>query len=471
MNLSIRKFLLINLLLAITITTTIIVIGNFYSDQRDIQNHLDRILKKSAFMFEALIGHYLQDHDNHHDIEAIQEQLDEIPQQTHKLGSDQPLLLQRWHNYIGTLQFQAWDKQGRLFLHSANAPKQPLSNGKIGFSDHFVAGHNWRVYTVYNAELDYLLELAEKHDHRAQFIRTIAIDDFYIMLWAYPIAGGLIRMIIGRGLSSLRRVARAVASRDPANLEPVDAENVPMEIKPLTAELNKLFLRLNQTLAREQRFAGDAAHELRTPLAALRAQTQVALKAKTEDDIRATLNNIIACVDRSTHVVEQLLTLSRISPDKETLDDGVKMDLVKLAQEMIGQLIHSAIKKDIEISLNNKEPVFIHANTTSISILARNLIDNAIRHTPEGGQVTVSVLAEGDKALLRVTDNGPGIAPELRSRVFERFFRVLGNKVTGSGLGLAIVQQIASLYNGDIKLGNPAEGRGLEVEIAFPRIH
>ena len=470
MNLSIRKFLLLNLLLAITITTTIIVIGNYYSDQRDIQKHLDGFLQKSAIMFEAFIGHYINSHDHDHGIEQVQKQLNEIPTHTYRLNHNRPLFLQRWNNYSGSLQFQAWNKHGKLFLHSANAPKVPLSNGKPGFSDAFAKGHRWRVYTIYNADLDYLLEIAEKHDIRNQFIRTIAIDDFYIMLWTYPIAGGLIWIIIGRGLGSLRRVAREVASRDPSNLEPVDADNVPLEIKPLAAELNKLFLRLNQTLAREQRFAGDAAHELRTPLAALRAQTQVALRAKDEDQIRETLGNIIACVDRSTHVVQQLLTLSRIVPDKDTLDDGLEMDLTKVASETIAQLVHSAIEKNIEIALNADEQVLIHANPTSLSILARNLIDNAIRYTPEGGQVTVDVFAKDSRAVFRVTDNGPGIAPELRSRVFERFFRALGNKATGSGLGLAIVQQITSLYNGEIKLGNPANGRGLEVEVSFQRL-
>lgn len=466
MNISIRKFLLLNLLLAVTITTTVTVVGNYYLDQRDIQQHLDSLLLQSSLAFETLIGSDIQERD----MTRLQTQINKIPMLASHLfrngihGLDD-------RRYLNSFQFQVWRDDGKLLLHSANAPKLPLSDGTPGFSDKFINEHQWRVYTIYNAKLGLNIVVAERYDIRNELVRRIAIDDFYIMLWTYPFSGLLIWIIIGRGLDSLRRVAREVAYRDPSNLDPVNAETVPMEIKPLVDELNKLFLRLQEALEREKRFAGDAAHELRTPLAALRAQAQLALKAEDEQERLATLKNVIACVDRSTHVVQQLLTLSRLVPEATSIDDTHPTDLNKLAAEVIAQLVPQALNKNIEIDLDAADkPAMVKANATALSILMRNLIDNAIRYTPENGEVHTSVKIVGEKVILKVADTGPGIPPELRARVFERFFRVLGNKTTGSGLGLAIVQQIARLHNAEVKLGSPSSGIGLEIEVTFKKL-
>ncbi len=206
------------------------------------------------------------------------------------------------------------------------------------------------------------------------------------MFWTYPLSGLLIWFIIGRGLDSLRSVASEVSHRDPANLEPVNAAEVPMEIKPLVEELNKLFLRLHQALEREKRFAADAAHELRTPLAALRMQAQVARNATNEEERQTMMNNLIAAVDRSTHVVQQLLTLSRLTPEANTIDDILPMNLTRLTAEIIAQLAPSAFDKQIDIALEAPEETFIPGNITALSILVRNLIDNAIRYTPKAAK-------------------------------------------------------------------------------------
>ncbi len=466
MNISIRKFLLLNLLLSVTITTTVTVVGNYYLDQRDIQQHLDSLLLQSSLAFETLIGADIESRD----MNSLQKEINAIPSLASHLFKNGIHGLDD-RRYLNSFQFQVWRDDGKLLLHSAQAPQLPLSNGTPGFSDKLINNHQWRVYTIYNAPKGLSIVVAERYDIRNELVRRIAIDDFYIMLWTYPFSGLLIWIIIGRGLDSLRRVAREVAHRDPSNLEPVNAETVPMEIKPLVDELNKLFLRLQEALEREKRFAGDAAHELRTPLAALRAQVQLALKAPDEAERQDTLRNVIACVDRSTHVVQQLLTLSRLVPEATTMDDTHPTDLNKMAAETIAQLVPEALKKNIEIDLETEESnATIRGNPTAISILLRNLIDNAIRYTPEQGEVHVMVETTKKHVILHVIDNGPGIPPELRARVFERFFRVLGNKTTGSGLGLAIVQQIARLHSADVQLGTPASGKGLEIEVIFPKL-
>ena len=244
---------------------------------------------------------------------------------------------------------------------------------------------------------------------------------------------------------------------------------MPEEIASLVDELNRLLLRLKQTLDREQRFASDAAHELRTPLAALRTHAQVALKATDNPAVITALGKVMTGVERSTHVVQQLLTLSRLVPGS-SLDNQTDTDVVNIARETISDIIPIALEKNIDLSLEaEQEHIHITANGITLGIMMRNLVDNAIRYTPDNGKVVVAIFEDMTSVTLQVTDNGPGIPPKLRARVFERFFRVLGTKAQGSGLGLAIVQQIAGLHHGQVKLDSPAEGSGLQISIVLPK--
>lgn len=298
--------------------------------------------------------------------------------------------------------------------------------------------------------------------------RRITQNDLYIMLLVLPLSGLLIWLIIGKGLNSIKVVTNEVAHRAPTRLEPVDIEAVPVEIKPLVDALNHLFLRLQEAFEREKRFAGDAAHELRTPLAALKTQTQVALKTADITEQRKILQRVVVGVDRCAHVVQQLLILSRLVPEASELEDTTKFDLSKLAAEIIAQIGHIALEKDLDIELIAEKSALIVGNPTAIGILIRNLVDNAIRYTPEGGAIDVLVENKPRGVLLAVIDNGPGIPEELHERVFERFYRILGHKSPGSGLGLAIVQQIAALHNAKVSIGAPDSGQGLKVEVFFP---
>ena len=305
-------------------------------------------------------------------------------------------------------------------------------------------------------------------DIREQLIHSIAQNDIYILLLAYPLLGVLVWLVVGRGLQNLKRIAEEVAHRVPTFLEPVDASETPKEIQPLIEELNKLLLRLQQALEREKRFASDAAHELKTPLAALKTQAEVALTLEDEDSKEKALQNLVLGVDRSTHIVQQLLTLSRLVPETSSYVELLTIDLTKLAAEVLANLAPYALEKDIDIELDAPEhPIHINGNHTALGILLRNLVDNAIRYTPEKGKVKV-VLEETDTHIaLMVQDSGPGIPKHLRARVFERFFRILGSKASGSGLGLSIVQQIATLHHATIHLGTPPWDHGLQFEVRF----
>ncbi|MGE3919623.1 MAG: ATP-binding protein [Gammaproteobacteria bacterium] len=460
---SIRRFLLLNLLTALVLTTGLTVLGNIYLDQKDIERHLDTLLRQAALSFEALLGNDIHTRN----LEQLQKNINEIPKQ---------LLIQDQSNFIydhtiaEKYQFQVWDQSGNLLLYSSQAPQVHLSATKLGFSDTTIDGLHWRSYTKYNSKLGIRIEVAEQYDVRDRLEDAIRQDDIYIMFVMFPLAAMLTWVIIGRGFRGISKVADEVSHRLPNYLEPVDPTHVPVEVKPLIFELNKLFLKLQQAFEREKRFTGDAAHELRTPLAALKTQIQVALKTsdlKERDDL---LQNVISGVDRCTHVVQQLLTLSRLVPEVDSLADTTNINLSKLATEVIAQLVPQAIDKNIDIEfIENKPDISIQGNITALSILIRNLVDNAIRYTDQGDSVHVELNDQSEHVTLIVRDSGPGIPAELRARVFERFYRVLGNKSSGSGLGLAIVQQIAKLHKAQVKLGPPPSGKGLEVEIRFPK--
>ncbi len=465
MRLSIRKFLLVNLLLAITITTTLTAIGNYYLDQKDIQEHLDTLMAISTMSSQALLG----DDIHQRPIKKIQNALNEIPDKLRQHFRQQFLNSGTPISYINKFNFQVWSDDGQLLLHSPHTPEIPLTSEKDGFSDKAINNQDWRVFTAYNPKAGVRIVVGERYNTRNELGHRIAQDDLYIMLLTFPLSGLLIWIIIGKGLDSLDSVAREVSNRAPHQLDSLDITGIPEEILPVIQEINKLFHRLNQAFEREKRFAADAAHELKTPLAALKAQAQVALKTSDAKERDRALKSLIASVNRSNHIVSQLLTMSRLVPESASINDITKVNLIKLCREIICELVPQAIEKKIDIAYETKEKeLVISGNFTALSILVRNLVDNAIRYTPTNGQVTVKTLLENDHIRLSVIDNGPGIPNEFRERVFERFFRVFGNTSPGSGLGLAIVEQIALLHQGKVELRTPESGQGLQIDVIFP---
>jgi two-component system, OmpR family, sensor histidine kinase QseC len=468
MNLSIRKYLLINLLFGVTVIIALTATFNYYFAQRDIQEHLDSLLSQSAFIFQALISDDLKNRN----IPNLQKDISSIPFVAQNIFNDDENKTADAAHYHTNFQFQIWNKKGELLLHSLSSPSSPLSDGHTGYSLARIDDTPWRVFTLFNSKTGLSTIVAESMSKRAMLGRQITDDYLLIILFAAPLLGFIIWIIIGRGLAPLKRVTYEVSHRVPNYMEPVDLKNVAIEIKPLVEELNRLFLRLGQALDREKRFAGDAAHELKTPLAALKTQAQVALQCQDNDALKHNLKNIITAVNRSTHIVEQLLTLSRLAPEAtEGLNDIIPIDLTKLVAIVVAELVPSAVEKKIEIELiaDKKASYDILGNATSISILIRNLVDNAIRYTYAEGRIVVSIFKKDNHIVLRVHDNGPGIPNELHSRVFERFYRVLGNKSPGSGLGLAIVQHIANLHHATIALLTPEEGGGLIIDVSFPQ--
>lgn len=448
---SIRYFLLISLLISITLASAINGIGNYLLDEQVVQPYLDAQLIR----FSSLIDILNQSTNANSQVRASI---------IDYLLKKQPLTGQKF-------QFQVWSKMGQLMMSSPNQFGMDLKDVPLGFSDKLIRGNDWRIYSVYDSKLGTKIVVAELYNLRRELADDIARSNANILLVTYPVFGILVWVIISFALRSVSRVTTEISNRASTFLEPVQLTEIPVEIKPLVGELNQLFIRLKLAFERNKRFAADAAHELRTPLAALKTHVQVALNADNEIDRNKALQKVIESVDRSSHVVAQLLTLSRLG-EEEALTDVKPVDLHKLATEIIAYLAPHALEKNIEIELAPSPPApIVLGNDIALGILIRNVVDNAIRYTPANGEVKIAIVDAGHQIIFRCTDTGTGIPPDLRERVFERFYRILGTKASGSGLGLAIVNQIANLHGAKINLATPPNETGLQFDVAFPKYH
>ncbi len=444
---SIRRFLFISLFLSITVASSITAIGNYLLDKQIIKPYLDGELIKIHMVIEKL------------------NQLANVDSLTQK-KLVRYLQTETYSNFM----FQIWNSDGRLSFHSDNSSNISLNHTPQGFSDVLIGDKEWRVYASADKSGKINIVVAEIYETRNALTDLITRNNGYILLVTFPLFAILIWVIVGLALRSLTRVTNEISDRASNYLEPVTTSNLPIEIKPLVIELNHLFTRLKLAFDRNKRFAADAAHELHTPLAALKTQAQVALKADNNADRADALLKVTQCVDRSSHVVTQLLTLSRLNQE-DTLNDWHELDLYKLAKEILTYIVPAALEKNIDIELAPPPMITtVHGNETTLGILIRNIVDNAIRYTPPHAEIKVTLLNQNNEVILRITDTGPGIPIELRERVFERFYRILGTKAAGSGLGLAIVSQIAELHHARISLHTPPNGIGLQFDVSFPII-
>ncbi|MDO8466413.1 MAG: ATP-binding protein [Gallionella sp.] len=369
------------------------------------------------------------------------------------------------HKYARRVAFQVWDKEQQLRLHSANAPQQPLANKERGFSDATIDGHRWRVFSTWDESGEYLIHVAERTEVRDELARGIAGNLLRPLWFSLPLLALLLWIAVLRGLRPLDKLAREVEQREPDNLAALDASSAPREVVPLIERLNRLFARIDASMQKERRFTADAAHELRTPVAAIKAQAQVARAASGEAERTHALDNAILGCDRAAHLIDQLLTLARV----DTLDRSVAepCQLRNIAAEAIAALAPAALEKGVQLELLACDEATVRGNSGLLRVLLRNLLDNAMKHTPPGTLVQVNIAHEPGAISLSVSDNGPGIPEQERDKVLERFYRPLGTQASGSGLGLSIVQRISEVHGATLQMQPASEGRGLWVTVNF----
>jgi two-component system sensor histidine kinase QseC len=310
-----------------------------------------------------------------------------------------------------------------------------------------------------------LVQVAEEARARDGIVGSVGGALLVPMLVGLPVLGALIWLALRSGLAPLVTLGRDVARRDPDNLHALDAVAAPREVAPLVTGLNDLFDRLRRSIDLERRFTADAAHELRTPLAAVRAQAEVALAATADGQRSHALRQVVAGCDRAARLVDQMLVLARLDPQR-ALPGAMPIDLAAVARAVIADIAPSGIARGVDVVLD-ASPAPVRGDPSLVAILLRNLVDNALRHAPEGTTVEVGVRPVADAVELVVADRGPGVPVEERARLGERFHQVPGTITGGSGLGLSIVRRIAELHDATLDFTEPAFGPGLAVRVRF----
>ena len=359
---------------------------------------------------------------------------------------------------------QIWDLFGtRVYLSRPGLPM--INQTALGYADVRVRGEPWRTYGLQT--VDGVIQIAQPQRVREQLARGAALRVVIPLLLLLPVLGAAIVGVVRSGLLPLQRIASEVQRRDVHSLMPIAVTSLPREVAPLVLELNRLLIRLHSAFQAQRAFTADAAHELRSPLTAVRLDLQLLDRAPDAAARLEARANLGAAVDRAIHLVEQLLTLARNEPRDEKGELSPVL-LETAATEGIADTHALALARGIELGLDAEPDVRVMGDRDALRTLVRNLVDNAVRYTPAGGRVQVRAAKTPQGAMLEVCDSGPGIAAADRERVFDRFYRRASAPQGGSGLGLAIVKAIADRHGARVTLAD-APGGGLQVWVDFAR--
>jgi len=384
-------------------------------------------------------------------------------------ANDDDLQTEHGHIYETKLAFQIWDNEGNLVVKSYNAPLEPMAKLEKGYSDTTFNEYQWRTFSLPSTNKEYRCITAERIDVRNDLIIKISNDLFYMFIILIPALALIIYLSIYQGLKPLQLLTSEINQRSGNRLDLISSNNDYSEIATIKNALNQLLSRLKETLAREQRITSDAAHELRTPLAAIRLHTELAKNAKDTNQKNESLEQVLVGVDRTTHLVDQLLALARLEPDA-LAQEFIEVNLADLIIEESALLSPLALKKDLDISFIEKESLLIKGNEASLRLLIRNLLTNAISYTPEAGKITINLASKLKKTILTIEDSGPGISASDRQRVLERFYRTENHETPGCGIGLSIVDRVVKIHGGKLNLLSADSGQGLKAVIEFNAI-
>lgn len=370
------------------------------------------------------------------------------------------------HPYEHEIVFQlSLDGQG-MVLHSKQAPATVFPPGRDGYADIVHVGQAWRIFRLRDADHGVNVVTAQPRALRDELARKIAGRFLAAPLFTLPLLALYLGVAVRRGLAPLDRLAAQVAGRDARDLTALDDAAAPREARPLIDALNKLFARVTDSVENERRFTADAAHELRTPLAAIRVQAEVASLARDAAARQAALQRVIEGVDRTSHLTAQLLSLARLDP-QTSLAHAQAVALDGVVARVADDLAPVAAARGITLACAPLVQVCVPGDEALLTLLLRNLLENALRHTPRGGSVRAAIQREAGAVVLSVADTGNGIPPAQRARVFERFYRLPGSPEGGSGLGLSIVRRVAELHGASVELDNAQHGVGLVVRVRF----
>lgn len=362
------------------------------------------------------------------------------------------------------LAFQVWSSNGELLLHSPDAPSAPFL-AQEGYATITIVHQPWRSYTVRDRKHDYQVSVMEPLATRDHLIGKLAQRMGRVLLLALPLLALLIWISISLSLRPLARLSDAIARQDVHKLEPIQLQQVPVEAQALITTLNHLLQRLANSLDKERAFTADAAHELRTPLAAIKIQAEVALAAQDDASRSHAIQQVISGVNRTTHLAQQLLMLARLEQFEASAQQAV--DLGQLAADCMAWYADQASRKNIEFELVSDASCVLLGDPAMLRVMLDNLLDNAIKYGRANGHVNVTLQRATGTLLLEVLDDGEGVSATDHCRLQHRFFRVEGSAATGSGLGLSIVEKIVAAHGGKLEIGSGIKQSGLGVRIRF----
>jgi two-component system sensor histidine kinase QseC len=445
---SLQGRLLTLLLVMVTLVWLCAAIFTWLDASDELDELLDGHLAQSAALLVAQqTGHGREDATGHGQVDD---------------AHDEPQ-----HKYAPRVAFQVFH-EGTLTLRSANAGDVPLSHKTRGFETvHLNDGTEWRVFATHGSEGDVQVFVGEQTSSRRSILWAVLQGVLTPLLYALPLLAVVGWLAVRQGLAPLRHLSRALSQRQPQSIEPLTLGKLPSEIEPVVQSLNALFERIGHMVTSERRFTADAAHELRTPIAVIRTQAQVALGAG-EDSVQRnqSLRYTLEGCDRATHLVEQLLTLSRLE-SSSTPAPASLVNVSAVTQRVAAELAMTALGHQQVLELDAPVACVIAADEMLTSVLVRNLTDNALRYSPDGAKVLLSVSQSPTQVVLQVQDSGPGLSEAEMARLGERFYRVLGTAQTGSGLGWSIVRRIAKVYGAQVEIHRSAQLGGLSVTIRW----
>lgn len=372
--------------------------------------------------------------------------------------------------YNSTFAFQIW-QQDRLLAASLNSPSSLIAPLAPGFDHNNFAGYRWRTVSYFDPVNQYWVVAAERMDLRYTLAENVVLESITPVLLGLPLVGLLIWFIIGQGLKPLSRLADELGNKRPDDLSPISYGSSSQELKQIVQSSNQLLERLERSLLRERQFASDAAHELRTPISVLKVQLHNVSKELPADNQNVLKLNSTA--ERLGHIVEQILDLYRSSPDQYNAS-LTTINLTALVQEVLVQEYARFDEKEQNLGFDGDD-CFILGDQFALTTLLLNLLSNAGKYTPKGGQIKVAIKETGGQVMLSVEDSGIGIEEGQREAVFDRFYRVGGDRhqsgESGCGLGLAIVKHIAESHNAVISITNSNFESGTAFQVGFPAAH
>lgn len=361
--------------------------------------------------------------------------------------------------------------EGKLSLRSENAPRTAIlplhSTAKPSYSNIRFEQNDWRLFATQGAEQDVVVYVAEKQSARAEILHALMRSLTLPMLLALPLLALSIWFAVRYGLNPLRELSQHLQTRQAGNLAQISLTTSQQEIEPVLEALNDLLQKNAKLLASEQAFTSNAAHELKTPIAAIRMQAQVAAVAEDQQDRQHALSQLQVACDRANRTIEQLLTLARIEQTGLALDEPI--NFADLVREALSEMAIAAIEKQQQMGFEQQcEPCITRGNSTLLKILLRNLIDNAVRYCPARANIALSLTCNEQELHFQIEDDGPGLSETELQKIGERFYRVLGNEASGTGLGWSIIRRIAEVHQTQVAIARAKPEGGLRIELKLP---